>query len=349
MEQHFIHINGIKYGSQELIDELSNDPLAWKISGLRFALELLDPTITSFKFNTSGTTGPSKEIVLSRAQILTSANNTSRYFNIENSSKLLNCLPTDFVSGRLMMARAFVSGAELIWVEPSLNPLQNYIDVNFAAFTPAQVFSIMMNKESKAYFKGIDKVIIGGGEISSALENELLDCPNLVFATYGMTETLTHVAVRKIGTDIYQSVYSEVVFSANEDGCLVIDLPYINNKSIFTKDLVEIMDDHSFIWKGRLDNMINTGGVKLYPESLERKIVDSGMLKQEEFYISSQQDEAFGQIPVIVMLKASNIGDVVALLQRINGLLNKYEMVKHVVFLDKFEYTPTGKLRRLRF
>lgn len=349
MKEESFHINGLKFDAIRVMQELISTNEKWKISGLEFAIQLLDASEAPVKFHTSGTTGKPKEISFSKKQILYSAKNTCDFFEIRADSKLLLCLPTDFVAGRMMMARAFVSGAKLIWKEPSLNPLTNIDEVNFAAFTPAQVATIIADNETRNIFEKINTVIIGGGEISHALEKDLENLKNKIFATYGMTETLTHVAVRKIGESVYRSVYKEAVFLVDENNCLEIELPVIASTKIITKDIVELVDSQSFVWKGRLDHVINTGGIKLYAEEMEKKLIQLGLLEENSFYIGSQKDNIFGQVPVIVMLKEKEPSDMATFLPTINGLLKKHEAVKHVVFFDKFEYTETGKLIRQKF
>ena len=357
MKKSFIHINGIKYDYQEIFVMvldlllLKSSPPEWKVKGLLFISELLDPHVSSFQFNTSGTTGDPKEIFFSKKQILYSAENTCQFFGLSASSKLFLCLPADFVAGRMMIARAFYVGADLMWVEPTLNPLKDIdpLVINFAAFTPAQVANIINDPLTCALFESIEKVIIGGGEMSNVLENELIEFRNQIFVTYGMTETLTHIAVRKIGEQIYHSIYKDCTFSVDENNCLCIELPFISNERIITKDLVELINHQSFVWKGRLDNVINTGGIKLYAEEIEKKLLKAELLKEGTFYISSHQDNIFGQVPVIVLLNATIDIEVAELLTTINQLLNKHELIKHVLFFDKFEYTKTGKLKRARF
>lgn len=349
MEKQTLHINGTEYNAAKVVEEIVNAKETWKTKGLEFLIQLLDASEFPVKFKTSGTTGASKEIFFSKKQIFQSASNTCRFFDIKKEDQLLLCLPAEFVAGRMMIARAVFAKAKLIWKEPSLHP--DIIDnkINFAAFTPAQVSTIIHNSNSVNYFEKINTVIIGGGEISQLLETELMKFRNSIYATYGMTETLTHVAVRKIGERIYHSVYEDVEFFVNSDQCLEISVPFISSNKLITRDVVDLINQNSFIWKGRLDNVINSGGIKLYAEELEHTIVRSGILKEGTFYITSSKDEVFGEIPVIVVLKDEWNGNMAALLTDINGLLNKHEHVKHVHFFDKFELTPTGKLKRQKF
>ncbi len=349
MKDRFLYINGLKYNAPQVMEEWISTPPVWKEKGWEFLIQLLDPSDTPIKFISSGTTGVPKEILFTKEQILYSAENTCRYFDINHTSTLLLCLPVDFVAGRMMMARALYAGSPLVWTEPSLNPLKGIEGIQFAAFTPAQVATILADPTTRPIFASIPTIIIGGGEISFPLEKELKTFSNKIFATYGMTETLTHVAVRRIGEPTYQAIYSDIVFSVDEHHCLCIDLPKMSKEKLFTKDVIEWKSEKSFVWKGRYDHVINTGGIKLQAEVLEKKILDTGLLVEGKFYITSQKDAKFGQVPVIVLLKQEEEKPMAELLTSINRMLNKHETVKHIIFIDKFDYTGTGKLIRSKF
>jgi O-succinylbenzoic acid--CoA ligase len=349
MHKNSIHINGAWYNAVQVMEEIMAEKERWKKTGWEFIMQLLDPSECLVKFTTSGTTGIPKEVGFFKSQIVYSAANSNAFFGIHSASRLLLCLPADFVAGRLMMARALIAGAELLWTKPELNPLKVNGNIDFAAFTPAQVASILANETTREYFKHIGKIIIGGGVISETLETQLTKLNMPIYATYGMTETLTHIAVRQIGNPVYTAVYPDAFFEVNENECLVIHLPFISPEKMITKDQVKLINHHSFIWLGRADHVINTGGIKLYAEDMEARIIKSNLLTEGTFYISSKADDVFGSAPVIVMLKQALHMDVAALLNRLNGLLNKHEAIKHVVFFDNFEFTPTGKLKRQKF
>ncbi len=349
MQKKTLHINGLGYDAVTVLEGWIGEKPSWKTKGLEFLIQLMDPSETPVKFHTSGTTGDPQEIRFSKKQIFTSAANTCRFFDLHSESRLLLCLPADFVAGRMMMARAFYSGAKLIWFQPSLNPLKNMVEVDFAAFTPAQVATIVSDPGTLKIFETIRTVIIGGGEITNELEKDLMKMDQDIYATYGMTETLTHVAVRKMGDPVFHCIYNDAHFALDANGCLTISIPHLLHQKIITRDVVELMDEKSFIWKGRLDHVINSGGIKIQAEELEKKLEGNGLLKEGTFYISSKRDPVFGEAPVIVLLNEATVGDVATLLQTFNEVLNKHEMLKGVVFLDKFERTETGKIKRQKF
>ena len=157
-----------------------------------------------------------------------------------------------------------------------------------------------------------------------------------------MTETLSHVAVQRIAPtydDSFRSISKHIVFSTNATHCLKI---MMHDKIIITKDLVKIQDPYSFQWLGREDDVINSGGVKLYPENIEKKIINAGLMKEGEFYITSFKDELFQQVPGMITV----FPIYEALKISINQLLNKHEKIKYWIIKNQFEYTDNGKLRR---
>lgn len=337
--------NGI-YIDNEFIEFSTIEKLNKNIysnSFLSFVKELLDPNINSVSFHTSGTTGEPKWMSFDKIQIYESAKNSNSFFEIKKGNNLLLCLPSNFVASRMMIARAMLAEANLIYLEPKLNPLLDIksIHIDFAAFTPSQVMEIIKTEKSKGVFQEISKIIIGGGEIPVSLEQELLTYPNEIYATYGMTETLSHVAVRKVKSPIYYSIYHNTSFQTNDKGCLVIQCPELNIVNLTTTDIIELINHKSFIWKGRYDNVINSGGIKIYPEELERTIIEHNLLQSNTFYISKIKDNLFGEVPLLVVLDEVEID-----IEEVNSYLKKYEKINHIKKVCKFEVTESGKIKR---
>lgn len=160
----YFHINGIRYDAPRIMEEIITHPPDWKLKGLEFMIQMLDPSNAPVIFFTSGTTGTPKQMVFTKSQILYSAKNSCKFLGIDHNSTLYLCLPADKVAGRLMMVRALVSGAQLIWEEPVLHPLKKDGLVDMAAFTPAQVSTILDSEASKKILEKIKTVIIGGGK-----------------------------------------------------------------------------------------------------------------------------------------------------------------------------------------
>lgn len=346
-----ININGEDTGLETAEKKYAVCNDEWEKEGWDFLRQLLNPEIDNFTFYTSGTTGAPKPIQFTREQLYYSAENSCRFFDIQKKHRLLLCLPMKFVAGRLMMVRALCSGASLVWVKPSLLPLEliSPVEIHFAAFTPAQVYSMLQDKIQLKMLTSIHSMLIGGGETDAKLEEEITRLHLSAWMTYGMTETLTHIAVRKAGTPVYKMIYTDGGIGQDENGCLTISLPRYSNHPIVTRDIVKMYDSQSFEWLGRLDNVINSGGIKIQAEEMEKKILQQNILPFGSFYISSIKDEKFGQRPVLVTTATFIQKDNELILKNVNALLNKHEQVERIIILDKFEYTVTGKMKRERF
>ena len=300
----------------------------------------------SLLVNTSGSTGKPKKILLKKAAMKKSAEQTISFFNISKNDELLLCLPINFIAGKMMIVRAIESNANLIVKLPELNPLLNFSKkISFAAFTPQQVYHILKNQSSKEFFSTINTVIIGGGEISDELETKLQQFSNSIYSTYGMTETITHVAVRKIGASnkIYK-VFKGIKIGLDHRNCLTLKANYLENNLIITNDVVEIEGTQEFKWLGRYDNLINSGGLKFYPEVLENKI--QGIIPNQFYFIGKPDKELGNKIVLVVEGEQLDATTLKLFRNSMSDLLEKHEMPKEIVFVKKLERTETGKIRR---
>lgn len=281
---------------------------------------------------TSGTTGEPKTIRIEKEAMVQSAISTGEFFGLEPGNRVLHCLPAKFVAGKMMFVRSFILGLDMDFVAPSANPLEyNDEKYDFVAMVPLQA------KNSISKLKNIKKVIIGGVKVHKSLENELLKLPIAIYETYGMTETITHIAAKKIGQEAF-STLPNVTVSVNENQCLEIVAKKIRDEKIVTNDIVKLISDTQFVWLGRFDNVINSGGIKIIPEQIESKLSE---LIPRRFFISGEQDEVLGEKVVLCVegLKMeidSSIFDV----------LDKYERPKEIIFIPKFKETATGKFMR---
>ena len=293
---------------------------------------------------TSGSTGKPKEIELSKDAMIKSAKLTGQFLNLKRGDRALLCLPVDFIAGKMMVVRAFVLGLDLIPVPPALNPLKE-IDktFSFAAMTPMQVHNILECEGGYEKLNKIENLIIGGGDISKGLLQKIQKLKNKVFHSYGMTETITHVAMKHLNSskpDKYFKALKMISFDTDERGCLVITAPHICTEEIVTNDIVELHGETSFEFKGRIDNTINTGGIKVFPEIIEKKL--SGYIN-ERFLIAAIPDENLGQ--KVVLIIESNKNEInKGVFSKANLL--KYETPKDIFFLKKFNETGNGKIDR---
>ena len=332
-----IQINGKHYNNENL---LSIDD-----SEIRDFLEKWGNNELSISVKTSGSTGKPKLIHLLKSDMIASAKLTGKYFNLENAQTALLCLPVKYIAGKMMLVRAMVLGFDLISVKPSSNPMIDCIQsINFAAMTPMQVNTVLNQSPDKLNL--IEQLIIGGAPVNSLLESKLQEVKTHCYSTYGMTESITHIAVKKLNGE-YKSKYFEalpnITFQLNKDDCLVINTPHLSNSTITTNDVSKIINKESFKWIGRLNNIVNSGGIKLHPEELETKISD--LFHNTRFFFSSLPDELLGERLVLVIESQNNISDLESSLEK---LLGTFEMPKMIFYTDSFLETKTRKLDRIK-
>lgn len=284
------------------------------------------------EMNTSGTTGTPKLIRVEKAAMVNSALATGDFFDLMPGNKVLHCLPIDYVAGKMMFVRSFILGLDMDFVEPNSNPLQ-YIDAkyDFTAMVPLQA------QNSLAKLKNIKKIIIGGVKIHKSLEEKLVKLPSKIYETYGMTETITHIAAKKVGEKAF-TTFPNVSVSVDENSGLVVYAPSINANPIVTNDIVELVSDTQFVWLGRLDNIINSGGIKLIPEKIEEKL--SSKIPRR-YFVYGEADEILGEKVVLYVE-----GEPMAIEESVFEVLDKYEKPKSIVFIPNFVVTATGKIVR---
>lgn len=304
----------------------------------KFILEWLDDS-DFITVKTSGSTGVPKEIKLRKKHVFNSAKATVNYFDIKEETKALLCLPAEYIAGKMMLVRAMIAGWDLHTAAPGKNPLENQdSDFDFTAMVPYQVF------HSLADLHKVKKLIIGGGTVPWKLEKQLQILPTEIFATYGMTETISHIAVRPLngrGKSLIFSALASVNFSQTENGCLQINASEISEELVVTNDVVELISSTSFKFLGRIDNVINTGGVKVHPEMIEEKI---SLYINTPFFIASEKDEALGE-RVILIVEGNNSSKLDDYLEAF-AALSAYEKAKKVYTTPQFIYTETGKIKR---
>jgi O-succinylbenzoic acid--CoA ligase len=285
------------------------------------------------EMKTSGSTGTPKTIRVDKQAMVYSALATGDFFDLSPGDRALQCLPVKYVAGKMMLIRAIILGLDLDYVAPNSNPLEN-IDgtYDFAAMVPMQA------QNSLKELKNIKKLIVGGARMNKKLEKELMKLPTQVFETYGMTETITHIAAKKVGEKAF-TVLPHVTLSYDDRNCLVIHAPQIiAEETIVTNDLVELLNENQFLFLGRIDNIINSGGIKIMPEQVEKKL--DGKI-DKRFFIASKEDAELGEKVVLVVEGASFEID-----KAIFKDLDKYERPKETIFVPNFKETENGKVLR---
>lgn len=306
----------------------------------------------SIDVNTSGSTGAPKTITIKKDFFINSALSTGEFLNLKEGTTTLMCLPPNYIAGKMMLVRALVLGWHLDVVSPKANPLENSDKTyDFTAMVPLQL------ENSLEKITQIKKVIVGGGVVSPQLQEKLQGVQSVVFATYGMTETVTHIAFKKLNhfsaspgvksmSSFYQLLPNVKVYKDTRN-CLVIDAPRVSQEVIFTNDVVDLISDRLFEWLGRFDNVINSGGIKLHPEKIEEKL---SKIIAQRFFVAGIPDTLLGEkLILIVELESNNVSNFQQLFsENIKNLstLSKYEIPKEVRFLKAFVETETKKIQR---
>ncbi len=286
---------------------------------------------------TSGSTGIPKPITISKNAMINSAVATGDYFNLPPGTSALLCLSAGYIAGKMMLVRAMTLGWHLHIVAPEKNALTQYDNTyDFVAMVPYQVY------HSISALQKVQKIIIGGSVISSELEAKLQNVKANVYATYGMTETVTHIAARAVNGTHKTQTYTalpNVTFSTDKRNCLIINAPSVAEDKVITNDVVQLLSPTEFIWKGRFDSIINSGGIKIFPEELEKKLASHIAIP---FIITSETDAALGER--IILVTEGNCDE--AILTKAFSLLYNYQIPKKVYSFSKFPYTETGKIKR---
>ncbi|UOY06266.1 AMP-binding protein [Muricauda sp. SCSIO 64092] len=338
-------LNGIHFdedGLYELAYSWVKEGQDFEKAAGNFLLEWLGPS-ESIPVQTSGSTGQPKIIEISKEFMVNSALTTGRFFELKPRSSALLCLSAQHIAGKMMLVRALILGLELDIVAPSSKPLTvHQKQYGFCAMVPLQV------ENSLADLQNIEKLIVGGAPISKSLRKALAKQRGTIFETYGMTETVTHIAVREIGNvksgmyETYFRTLPDIQIERDERGCLVIVAPKVAAERIVTNDLVEIRDDTHFKWLGRFDNVINSGGVKLIPERIEEKLAP---LIENRFFAFGIPHGQLGEELVLII---EGDLDREVLQKGIDNLrdLDKFEKPKQILSTPKFVETKNGKIRR---
>ncbi len=326
--------NGLKELAYSFIKE--GEPFERVIGN--FIADWLDPN-DYVLCKTSGSTGKPKTIRIKKQAMVNSAIATGDYFGLKPKDKALLCLPAQAISGRMMLVRAMILGLELDAIKPSkvlnINPRKKY---TFCALTPMQLASNLRKIEN------IKTVIVGGAPVPFKLIESIKDSKVQFFETYGMTETVSHIAVKQLNgfkssrPDLTFKTLPGVSISKDNRDCLVIDAPMITDQKIETNDIVKLTDKGSFEWLGRYNNVINSGGVKLHPEVIETKLQ---AFISERFFVTSLPDDIFGEKLVLVVESDDKQFD-----QAIFKVLDKYEVPKDIFFIKNFVETHSGKIQR---
>ena len=312
--------------------------------------------------NTSGSTGEPKRMMVEKRRMLASARITCDFLGLKPGSTALLCMSTDYIAGKMMVVRSIERGLKLTTVEPSGHPLKNCplgssknncqlsivnCQFDFSAMVPLQVYNSLQVPEERERLKQIRHLIIGGGAIDDALAAELRDFPNNIWSTYGMTETLSHIALRRLNgpeASEWYTPFPSVQLSLTDEGCLVINAPEVCPTPLITNDIAELstvncqLSTCKFRILGRKDNVICSGGIKIQAEEVERQLKPH---MRVPFIVSKRADEKFGEI--VVLLTEGSPDEARTFCERI---LPKFHRPRLYLHIDQIPLTATSKPAR---
>ena len=344
----------LRYQSHHLSSSQSTLPNLEKLpefaqEAFTFCKDWLDGK-DSFVQATSGSTGTPKIQEITRQQMEASAKATETFFGTNSEFKLLCCLNPAYIAGKIMLVRALVWDCEVTLVEPSADPMASEDGhFDFVAMVPLQVETSLSSRSSLEKLKSIQTLLIGGAPLSDSLQMSLHQEGIAAWQTFGMTETVSHIALAKIGEGelVYQCL-PDVHIGLTEEGTLWVQSPMSGHAKLATLDRIELRSKNSFVWLGRADFVINSGGIKLFPEQLEKKI-SAWMFERYSgmpYFFYGEVDERLGQRLVLFVEGEQSEVTLEVLEEELKKFLGKFEIPKQIYLLPRFKYTPSGKINR---
>jgi O-succinylbenzoic acid--CoA ligase len=288
---------------------------------------------SEISLQTSGSTGTPKAVLMSKQSMVNSALATGSYFKLSPGDSALSCLPFTYIAAKMMFVRAYVLGLELECIKPSSSPLESLSKpYDFCAMVPLQL------EKSIANLDQIKTLIVGGAPLSTALMDQLKNSTSTVYETFGMTETVSHIAVKNIRKSFSLfEVLPSVSIAVDARNCLLIEAPELASNTIQTNDLVRLHSKTTFEWVGRYDAVINSGGIKISPEQLEQQL--EGLI-QHRFFIASQKEAVLGAVVILVIESTTPYKSLDF------EAIEPLKRPKHVYYVDQFTETPSGKIKR---
>lgn len=350
-----IEVNGRRVALSSITEGSTAPKTKYEAATFDFIRSWLLGTET-FTLQTSGSTGEPKIIHVTREQMIASARMTIEALSLRSGMCALICIDTNYVGGRMMLVRSLVADMQMVIVDPTADPfakLKSEGAYDFAAMVPLQIHSVLGSKRPQNLSR-ISTIIIGGAALSADIILRLQEFSCRCYATYAMTETISHVALKRLNGDQQQESFEGlpgIQFSLDSRSCLVIKAPFLP-AAIVTNDIVELASPTTFSWIGRYDNVMNSGGVKVIPEKIEQQLLP--VIQQYKFvkgfFVSSLPDERLGQ-QVVLVIESDNIPPK-KLLEKLSAelfiALPRYEVPKQILFSTTFSLTPTGKYNRVK-
>lgn len=350
MHSPWLKLNGISYS----LDEIRNGNFQHDGNvALNFCKEWLCGK-DKFELTTSGSTGEPKKALVTRDQFKASAQLTASFLELQAGQTALVCLDTRYIAGRMMLLRALEVGMNLYVVEPLANPLAlvpEDLPIDLTAMVPYQLETILESNQRNK-LNNIKICLIGGARLDEKTKISLSAFKCIFYATYGMTETLSHIALQKLnGIDVqdFFKTLPGISLSTDQRGCLVIQAAHLNNSQTITNDVVELKGPDSFVYLGRMDGVINSGGIKIFPERIESivEVIFSEFNLTNRFFIAGVPDLQLGE-KVILCIEGNNLPGTTEkkITQRLRDSLNRFEIPKEIRYIDNFIQTETGKINK---
>lgn len=298
---------------------------------------------------TSGTTGPPKRFRIPKRDLVMSARLTGAAFRLMPGDRALHCLPAQYIAGKVMLMRAFALGLDIHLIDPRGSVLDNLKAEDrfrFTAMVPLQLHRAILQDRGRVE-RQFDTILLGGGPVSDALMDALSSLRTKVLLSYGSTETVTHVALRRINGPASEGHFTAIGachFARDPRGCLVAYTPHLSTKQHVTNDLVELIDDTHFRWLGRIDNVILSGGKKIFPEQLEART--AGAIPYPH-YFTHVPDPVLGQAVMLVLETELPHEQVLPeVMEKLTAVLHPHEWPRRVQALRRISRTPSGKMIR---
>lgn len=340
----------------EIFSDKAEAKSEFEINTLRFIKDWLS-NAQNFKLTTSGSTGEPKIITLNRKDMQLSAELTARALNLRKGLTALVCLNTQYIAGKMMLVRALVTGMRIIAVEPSSNPLKDLAEQycpDFTAMVPLQLQTIL-HSDQKLYTRlnSFQCIIVGGGNLNEETKQKINKLSVPVYATYGMTETISHIALQRLNgsdADDFYTLLPGFKIMQDKRDCLLIKTPF-SEEWITTNDIVQINSEGKLRWLGRWDNIINTGGIKVIPERIESEVekLFKRLNIDQPFIVMGIPDKDLGEKVILLVEGEKFVPDLeVAILTTLRAGLDNYHTPKSILFTPDFVWTKTGKINRER-
>ena len=321
----------------------------WEKQVWQFITDWFNPEVKAIQVFTSGSTGLPKPIEHTKTAMLYSAQQTCRALKLQPGDTALLCLPVNKISGMMMVVRCIYNKMKLVCIKPTTTPLEQLPEkpeLDFAAFTPMQFHGITKSYSNFKKAEYIHKTILGGEDVRAELLENILKLENEVYITFGMTETISHIALKKLNgyaPDKNFKVLPGIEVFTDERNCLVIEAPKLGQPHLVTNDVIKIDGPNEFQWMGRIDNVINSGGIKIYPEEIEQLLVKT---IEAPYFITSKPDRA-GSEKLVLVLEMTGLKpeEKTELKDAFSGL-EKLHRPKEVMLVPHFTRTPNGKIKR---